>query len=102
MSATRRESPVFDGCFESGDCQSSVNRATHREADDTARPGIEDHCHVDEAIEDRHVGDVSHPKLIRPVGCHLRGEICKDRAVVIAVRCDDMPTCLLYTSDAAD
>jgi len=71
-------SPLLDRPGESSDGQARVYRPTDGVADHTARPGIENHCEVDEAGMHRDIGDVGDPELIRAgrirpqLGCRSR------------------------------
>ena len=59
----------------------TVNRASIERlmiADDPTRPGVENHRDVDEARQDRDVGDVGHPELVRAVDLQVLGAIGKD------------------------
>src|SRR5512132_2666283 len=96
-----------DGGLQRGKRQPGVDRFTDGIADDAARPGIEDHRHIDEADGDGDIGDIGHPQPVRPVDNQVLGQIGKDRLVMVAVGGgDESPAALrlqiMLAHDTAD
>ena len=65
--------------------QPGIDPPAERVADDAPRPCIHDRSQIDEAAEDRDVGQVGDPELVRAINLALSGEVREDGLVVIAV-----------------
>src|SRR5215471_1830314 len=89
MDAAWRWHTRSDGCLERSQGEARIDAPADRIAHHAPRPGIEDRREIDEARGYGDVGDVSHPELVRPAGCHVLGEVREDRAIVVAVGRDD-------------
>src|SRR5512132_3194329 len=95
MNASLRRLTHADGDLERGERQSGVDRFTNGIADDTPRPGVEDHRQIDEADGDGDIGDVGHPQPVRSVDHHVLRQVGKDRLVMSAVGGRDEPPAAL-------
>ena len=62
-----------------------VDPSADRVAHDAARPCIHDRSQVDEAAEDRDIGQIGDPELVRAIGLAFPGAVREDGLVVIAV-----------------
>ncbi len=72
--------------------QPRVDAPRNRVANHPARPGVEDHCDIDEADRDRHLGQVSDPQLVGSGGNEAFRQVGKDRAFMIALGRAHEPT----------
>jgi len=63
-----------------------IDLPTERIANHSARPGVQNHCQVDEAGRDANVRDIADPELIGAAWAEATGKVGEDRPVVVAVR----------------
>src|SRR5450432_613696 len=85
VDAPWRRFSALDGSSESGERQADVDRAAEGIADRLARPGVEDHRDVGEALPDGDVCYICDPELVRSINHHVFGPIGIDRLVMVAV-----------------
>ena len=63
-----------------------IDLPADRIANHPARPGVQNHCQVDEAGRDTDIRDIADPQLIGTGRVKATGKVRKDRTVVVAVR----------------
>jgi hypothetical protein len=91
VDATRRRSSPLSRGVQRGQRQADVDRTTDCIANGAARPDVEDHRNIGEALDDGDIGDVGDPELVRSVDDQVFGSIGIDRLIVIAVGGRDIP-----------
>ena len=76
------------GGLQRGHGRARFERAAHGIADGLARPSIEDHGQIDEAVRDADVGQIGDPELVGAVGHEVGRHVREDGQVVVAIgRC---------------
>jgi hypothetical protein len=63
-----------------------IDLPTEGIANHPARPGVQNHCQVDEAGRDANVRDIADPELIGAAWAEATGKVGEDGTVVVAVR----------------
>ena len=76
---------AFDRRCQRGKSEPGIDPPADRVACDAARPRIHDRGQIDEAAEDRDIGQIGDPELVRAIDLAVPGAVWKDGLVVIAV-----------------
>ena len=76
----------FDRCSQRGQCKPRIDLPTERIANHPARPGVQNHCQVDEAGRDTDIREIADPQLIGAGWAEATGEVGEDRTIIVAVR----------------
>ncbi len=100
VDASRRRPSTVDCRAQSGLGQATVHEASNGIADHATRPGIQDNGEVDEATDDRDVGDIGNPELVGARRHEAFGAAWKNRPVVVAVGGDHIMTLRAYAEAA--